>query len=202
LSKAASKAESVVAVDLGFARSASSSGVAWRTPSSTGAERFTFGRSIHKVANLVQTVSEADLILEAPLSGLFSATGNPLERRELEFRPATEESKAEHRYWYVGAGAVTCLAALFFLRELEAVLSGIRPGGWRGGINLYEGFVSFKHNPSPDEEDAARLLNGFIHGSAELVTLAVPTGARVVSLLDLLEPKGSTSAPPAIVLVR
>ena len=72
------------AIDLGFAKSRASCGVAWATSSRPEAVALTFEDCIAKVASLVRKQERANLIIEAPLSGFFSEDGNPIERGSFE----------------------------------------------------------------------------------------------------------------------
>jgi hypothetical protein len=152
---------------------------------------------VARVADLINEWRSADLIIEAPLSGLFSDSGNPLGRREFEVRPPTDERKAEHRYWYSGPGASTCLAALFFLDRLR------REVGPRESVSvtLYEGFLSFKSGGTRDSVDAQRLLDGYLSGTAQILEVVVPVNASVSSLLDIVDPSRAATAAPAVILI-
>jgi hypothetical protein len=94
----------------------------------------------------------------------FSRSGNPVGRHEFEFRAATEESRAQHRYWYTGAGASTLLGAMFFLRRLTDLLPGRQPV-----VALYEGFISFKRTSTGHESDAEVLREAYLKGEVELL---------------------------------
>lgn len=111
-----------VAVDLGFAKEKPSCGLAWRAPDQpVKGMKLQFGECVKRVLQLLTDQSKAVLIIEAPLSGLFSADGNPVERGDFEKR---QDGGKTNRYWYSGPGAATCLAAVFFLRELCSALHG------------------------------------------------------------------------------
>ncbi len=191
------RAPAVIAVDLGFSAMAKSCGLAWRTPQSSSVEDLTFGDCVAQVAELISEWRTADLIIEAPLSGLFSDRGNPLGRREFELRPAREDRKAEHRYWYSGPGASTCLAALFFLDRLRREI-GTRESV---SVTLYEGFLSFKLGGTRHSIDAQRLLDGFVSQTAQVLEVIAPAKASVSTLLDILDPSGVGTAAPAVVLI-
>ena len=194
------RAPTTVAVDLGFAKRRKSCGLAWCKSSEDHACTCTFGECIRKVTALLTHVTEADLIIEAPLSGFFSSDGNPVDRGDLERRAATEGQKAQHRYWYSGAGAVTCLAAVFFLRELRVRLDSKRPAGSPLTITLYEGFLTFKTAGSRHDEDAKSLRNAFLRGGVNLKEVVVPNGTTVLTVADILSPQGPGSIAPAIVV--
>lgn len=106
----------MVAIDLGFAREKRSCGLAWRVPDQDiKSAKLRFGECVESVRDLLKDQSKAVLIIEAPLSGVFSADGNPLERGDFEKRPPGGKTD---RYWYSGPGAATCLAAVFFSPEI------------------------------------------------------------------------------------
>jgi hypothetical protein len=71
-----------------------------------------------------------NLVLEAPLSVAFSATGNPTGR-------AVEKRDGKARYWYLGLGCGVLVAATYLLRS-------IFDSPRSREIRLYEGLVSFK----------------------------------------------------------
>jgi hypothetical protein len=73
-------------------------------------------------------------VIEAPLSVCFDSKGNPKGR-------SIEKEQNRTRYWYVGAGCVVMVAALYLIRDIQ-VTSGDTL------VRLFEGFVSYK-NSSP-----------------------------------------------------
>lgn len=191
-----------IAVDLGFAKSSKSCGIAWRSSSEVGEGAFTFGGCVEKVAKLLAEVPEADLIIEAPLCGFFSSAGNPVERGDLERRAATATERAQYRYWYSGPGAATCLAAIFFLRELRASLEADPSIGNPLTVTLYEGFLTFKTARISHEDDARSLRDSFLLGGNNLLELAAPQGVTSITVLDILSGATQGSAPPALVVPR
>jgi len=77
-----------------------------------------------------ESTSPLNLLIEAPLSVAFTATGNPTGR-------SVEKRDSGTRYWYVGLGCGVLVAALYFLSGLSRVTS-------RRDVRLFEGFASFK----------------------------------------------------------
>lgn len=185
-----------VAVDVGFASRNASTGLAWSVPADIGSATVTFGNSVSRVAELLQQQRRANLILEAPLSSFFSSAGNPVGRREFEVRAATEGAKAQHRYWYTGAGASTLLASIFFLRGLEKLLPGREPS-----VALYEGFISFKRGPTCDRSDAEVLRGAFLKGDVGLREVKPQTGESLVTVIQLIGGSPSVAVAPPILMV-
>ena len=193
------RAPVTVAVDLGYAKARESCGLAWRSSSEDDACTCTFRECIREVTALLTHATAADLIIEAPRSGFFSSDGNPIERGDLQRRAATKGQKAQHRYWYSGAGAVTCLAAAFFLRELRERLESGRVARTPLTITLYEGFLTFKTAGSRHDEDAKSLRDAFLRADSNLKELVVPDGTTVFTVAEILSPHSPGSIPPAIV---
>lgn len=191
----------VIAVDLGFAKARRSCGVAWRTPDGKAwDEALGFGECIESVCALLSPLPQAVLILEAPLSGMFNEEGNPCERGAFERRDT--EERAGQRYWYSGPGAATCLAAIFFCRELRARLLATLVPERDLTIVLYEGFLSFKRGRTTHHEDARRLLDGFLDrkGLAGIEPVAPGTDTLVIAVTDLVADQGPPGAPPVLVV--
>ncbi|MHB1557527.1 MAG: hypothetical protein ACYC61_08610 [Isosphaeraceae bacterium] len=191
-----------MAIDLGFAKEKRSCGLAWRRPGQDiHGKKLRFGECVEQVPRLLEGQSKSVLIIEAPLSGLFSADGNPVERGDFEKRPP---GKKTDRYWYSGPGAATCLVAVFFLRELysalerdESDLSDTKE------IVLYEGFETFKEAGTDHERDARLLLNSFL-GLHECEVIAVsPVGEQeAVTVMEVLRDMTDPLIPPAIIIPR
>lgn len=186
----------VVAVDLGFSIGATT-GVAWGTAahSSVGrnAKVVTFSDATKLVAK--RLASGGALVIEAPLSARFDASGNPKRRGDFE-RLKRPSSGTQVRYWYSGPGASTCLAAHFFLRELSAEL---RPSAT---VLLYEGFLSFKsssNGKSDHKGDALDLLEAcFDQRLANIYSVEAKRGEAILSLPKLLALTDSEVAPAVI----
>ncbi len=178
----------VVAVDLGFAANAKSCGLAWHPAGeSHAAVAVTFDDAVEKTAKLLATdpSQQPTLILEAPLSCFFE-DGNPVGRPFEKPRPGSRNP----RYWYVGAGGVTCLAAGFFLSRLASRLPAVFPS-----VLLYEGFVTFKRKGTPHTEDALFLLGEF--EAQRVQDVLTPPRIDSISILGLLR-LGSPAELPAI----
>jgi hypothetical protein len=173
----------VMAVDLGFAgRRSKSCGLAWQfgPGDETRTKHVSFGCCTEEAAEFLSANTNSALIVEAPLSGLFDAHGNPKGR--LPFESSTISGRTAHRYWYVGAGASVGLGAIFLLSRISAL---VKPKS--NVVNLFEGFVSFKTRHSNHEEDALTLLDG-LRGASTAELYSVESGGagdRAVNLLGL-----------------
>jgi hypothetical protein len=187
----------VFSVDLGFSRAARSTGLAWSMPEGNVlSENLRFGTCLAQLRRLLHRQSKVVLILEAPLSGFFSAEGNPVERGSFEKRlPNTNAD----RYWYSGPGAATCLASVFFLRELRSSLD--KDAEDEVEIILYEGFVTFKTGRTDHGRDARILLLSFLgRQERRVIDLRPEEGQTVVSVMDVVEAGNSGSAAPAVII--
>jgi hypothetical protein len=201
----------VVAVDLGFARSKKSCGLAWQNGRSgqlqpERTKTCCFGECIGEVWRLLESHREAVLIVEAPLSGLFSETGNPIGRGTFEEQDPTSESRGP-RYWYSGPGAAMCLAATLFLRELVRRSSQSPARIPARKVVLYEGFLSFKKPEKPKVTDhwfdARRLVESFFQIPCPVVpTAPLADNSSILSVLDMIGYAGTESAAPAIIVPR
>ncbi len=115
-------------VDIGFAMKRSSCGIAINDSQP---------RDVHygDLAPCIANVLESDkmplnLLIEAPLSIAFNASGNPTGR-------SIEKKNGNTRYWFQGAGAVVLLATMHLVKNLY----DMRP---TREVRLFEGFASFK----------------------------------------------------------
>lgn len=117
-----------VFVDVGFSQNARSCGF---LSGQGDAVELTFADLV-KHGRVVMTESELplNLVIEAPLSVAFTATGNPTGR-------SFEKRTSGSRYWYVGLGCGVLVAALYFLNSLAQEMSSRE-------VRLFEGFASFK----------------------------------------------------------
>jgi hypothetical protein len=62
-----------MAIDLGFAKGKRSCGLAWKFPGqAVDGKNLRFGECVERVPQLLKGQSKAVLVIEAPLSGLFS----------------------------------------------------------------------------------------------------------------------------------
>ena len=193
----------VVAIDLGFSKAKNSCGVAWRRGSeATQTDRFRFGGCVKHVANLLTPHRRAVLIVEAPLSGLFTIDGDPMERGEFE-KTDPDRARFTPRYWYYGSGGAMCLAAIFFLRELNAEVRRLAAGEDVIEIVLYEGFVSFKTQQTEHDSDAQLLLHCFVGTHPPgFVELKASDGQTLVTLSDVVDVENASSKAPAIIVPR
>ncbi len=193
----------VVAVDLGFSRTSRSCGVAWRDADGVPrSEAFRFGECIEEVARLLKGHPRVVLIIEAPLSGLFTSTGNPVGRGDFERRGLNFSSSAT-RYWYTGAGAATCLAAVFFLRKLLAEMERLTYEARPVEAFLYEGFITFKPEPTEHVSDAEILLDCFLGARKRLtIQIEAATGQSLIAVTDVVAGFDSGSGAPTIIAPR
>ena len=122
-------------VDLGFAASKKSCGVLLNNGEP---QVLRFCDLLAWISTVVLDGSRPlNLVLEAPLSVAFNASGNPT-GRSVERRGSTT------RYWYVGLGASVSLSAMYLLRLLVQLDT-------QREIRLIEGLASFK----PKEEKSS-----------------------------------------------
>lgn len=136
-----------IAIDLGFSGKERSCGFA--SAEAGGAPMlvdYTFNGCVDAVLNWVGRVGESVMVIEAPLSAAFNEQGNPGPRGAFEQEP-------KPRWWSLGAGATTALAAQHFLRLVQQRMA-------HGKLHLIEGFVVGEHSKS--HKDVAKdLLAGF-----------------------------------------
>ncbi len=82
------------------------------------------------VALVTENAGPMNLVIEAPLSVAFSASGNPVGR-------SIERRNGKTRYWYVGLGCSVLTSACYLIRAITDA-QRLRE------VRLFEGFVSFK----------------------------------------------------------
>lgn len=117
-----------VFVDPGFAQDGSRSSALLV---SGQPELLTFGDlKARLLALAVEGEAPMNLVIEAPLSVAFSASGNPAGR-------SIERRGGKSRYWYVGLGCSVLTSAFYLLR---AITDARRTRE----VRLFEGLVSFK----------------------------------------------------------
>lgn len=189
-----------ICVDIGFSRGSRSTGLAWRLPSGQeDSENVTFGQAVTRCAELLPSVRTANLLIEAPLSGVFDAGGNPQPRGPFE-TSLSPEGKTLRRYWYSGPGAATCLAATHFLRKLDSQLRSSSQATADLNIRLIEGFVTFKPETTDHAFDARLLLGCLLRRSnCQILKVEQPEGGSVISILDPYECGLELSAPTIVV---
>ncbi|HWP01242.1 MAG TPA: hypothetical protein VNL74_11580 [Methylococcus sp.] len=117
-----------VFIDLGFAKSAKSCGLLVGDGIPTEISFSQLRAEVTAIALSNQT--PLNLLIEAPLSVAFTATGNPTGR-------SFERRGKQTRYWYVGLGCSVLVAATYLLRAVY----DLHPGR---EIRLFEGLASFK----------------------------------------------------------
>jgi hypothetical protein len=186
----------VLAVDIGFASSRTRSCGLASNISDHSSLRLTFENAVQSVADLLRKVKAATLILESPLSYVFDAHGNPIGRLSVE-----RIGSNTPRYWYLGAGAVTSFAAVFFLRRLvELVPRVLSSRSLR--LTIFEGFVSYYvEGRIGHREVAERLVQCFagFPDHSEVLEIATPLGGRVLTVFDLLSYPGVRHLPAVVV---
>ena len=117
-----------VFVDIGFSGSSKSCGIAI---GDSQPRDLRYSDMVSRIARELEAgASPVNLLIEAPLSVAFNASGNPTGR-------TIEKKGRQTRYWYVGAGAAMLLATTHLLR----CLNDMRPSR---EVRLFEGFASFK----------------------------------------------------------
>lgn len=176
----------LLALDLGFAQKARSCGLSEESKS------VTFGKALELAAEWVPPMAcQAVLILEAPLSASFDSKWNPIPRGDFEIRDS-RTGEDSRRVWQSGAGAVTSLAAIHFLRLLAA-----KAEAKKATVHLVEGFCSRYGTPKPSHTAVSKKLRSLWHQGGEIVS---PAGFHRVSILQLLDPTAPT-APPSILRI-
>jgi hypothetical protein len=107
-----------------------------------------------------------NLVVEAPLSVAFTASGNPAGR-------SMEKGEQGHRYWYAGLGCQVTTAATYLLR---AVLDAqpARP------VRLFEAFVTFKPKGtrSSHERDVEAMRSVVWRSATEPGDVVAPNALR------------------------
>lgn len=137
-------AASIIAVDLGYSASRATCGVA--SQASGISEQLQFGKAVDLVVELVnREPAKPVVVLEGVLSTRHGASGNPIIHGEFE----------RGRGWYWGPGAVSFLAALRFLGQLEEKL------GAHFCIPLAEAFLSNKPHATRHSDDASEIARSF-----------------------------------------
>ncbi|MDP9484283.1 MAG: hypothetical protein M3Q49_00550 [Actinomycetota bacterium] len=109
-------------------------------------------------------------------------------------------SSGATRYWYVGAGAATCLAAMFFLRKLLAEMERPSDEARPVEVFLYKGFVTFKQGPTKHASDAEVLLDCFSDELRRLVIeVEAADGQSLISVTDVIARFDTGSGVPTII---
>lgn len=182
----------VIAIDLGLSKSRKTCGLAWSKDGQVERKQnLKFGEAIEKVCKLMcEQDSDVVLIVEAPLSGAFRESGNPIERGDFE------KANGANRYWYYGAGGTVCLGAIFFLRKLVRKLFKKS-----GKVFLYEGFVTGEQKPKDHSDVAELLVNCFLGENLPFV-VKEPEGESIITVLDVIENIDSGQSAPAVICLQ
>ncbi len=115
-------------LDIGFSGSKKTCGIAFDKGES---KTIYFGEVYDAIIGFVKESAEpVNLVIEAPLSVAFDDKGNPVGR-------SFERKGNFSRYWYVGAGCSTMVAAIYLMSQLAKAKI-------KAEIRLFEGFASFK----------------------------------------------------------
>jgi hypothetical protein len=144
-------------VDVGFSSSSKTCGF---LEGDGQPEILTFAALRSKLVALVESIGPpANLVIEAPLSVAFNASGNPVGR-------SVELRNGQSRYWYVGLGCSVLVAATYLLRAVTDACA-------HREVRLLEGLVSFKEKGvvSSHTEDVRNL---------RAVVWGVPSMGRIV----------------------
>ncbi len=152
------------------------------------AELCSWSESIDKIAAAVTDAKfPLHIMIEAPLSVAFSAIGDHATR-------SFERRGAGVRPWYSGAGAGTLLAAQMMLWKLLH--------SKKGGLVLYEAFISFKKGATDHIEDARKMRGIIQHGvcplSSEQIKEHSDDNIVTIPIPGTQFPKGNV--PPVFVL--
>ena len=170
-----------LAIDLGFSGSSRSCGWACqhRGDLSPQTKRLTYPACIRETVALLARDSEIVLIVEAPLSAAFNASGAPCARGEFE-------ATLPPRWWNLRAGAQMALAAQYFLKALGAALPP------RSTQYLIEGFVA--GDASGDHDRVAETLCGAF-GDLSAAAWCEPAAHQLISVLDWVDPAAPAGCP-------
>ncbi len=152
------KHELTVALDIGFSNKKESCGIAWNEGEETKLAAMKFGAAIDHIFKLALNSKSTALIIEAPLSVLFSEDGNP------ECRFPSEKNNG----WYWGAGILTHGAALVLLKGLYYRSQGTE---LEISISIYEAFSSNKKTNLCDKHEAELIFDLFPRGATKQIFL-------------------------------
>lgn len=165
----------VLAVDLGYSSKAKSCGIALSDNSM--AVCCTFGNALAKVAAIITADPKLVLVLEGVTSTSHCAKGNPRDRGAFE----------KGRSWYYGPGAVTLLAVVRFLAELDKLLPDIQV------VDLAEAFLSNKQRRSGHQNDASLIAKTFWSRRPEVL---VENVEPILPIIFGVPPVRSFAYPP------
>ena len=141
---------------------------------------------------------QLNVLIEAPLSGAFSKDGNPVGRC-FERQKDSDGKTVSTRYWYMNSGASMFLASIRLIGELASC-------GIQRNVRLFEGFLSFKLNPSNSShaKDAMALRDAVLKSNVAPCVLGRDEldrpGQTLESVFDLAGIKGGGGIPPVVVV--
>lgn len=153
-------------------------------------EEFSYHEATNVLLYLANTGKKVSAVIEAPLSVAFDANGNPTGR-------ACERYNRQARYWYVGAGAIVTLAAMYLIKELDSAFKGKE-------LVLYEGFVSFKQRDSTHGGDATLLRDTVVNREQHQSRIIAPDNLKqqpTDQIRGAFEVMGIESGIPPIIAV-
>jgi hypothetical protein len=180
----------VIAVDMGFAGDHNSScGVAWADGPEARAE-MCFGEAVNRVGERLKQDRETVLLIEAPLSGAFSAGGNPCVRGNFERWP-------QRRYWWVQPGAGIALGAGLFLHRLIQNINS-----HKGTVHIVEGFVTGVTGQHSHMRVAVALRRAFLNSQTpETYWHSVERNGEIHSVVALVGPDaGKVNSTVSVIL--
>jgi hypothetical protein len=135
-------------------------------------------------------LSSVSLVIQAPLSVGFDAYGNPSGR-------ACELHDGQEGYWYVGAGAIVTIAAMYMMSRFDLAFKGKE-------LVLYEGFISLKQRGGTHGGDAALLretvVNRERHG-ARFIDPSTLKRAPTDTVRGAFEVMGIDSGIPPVIAI-
>jgi hypothetical protein len=176
-------------LDIGFSNNARTCGLAIDQEDPLA---LTFAETRYKLLKwLHEQRFNCNLVIEAPLSVCFDVRGNPRGRR-------IEQSGAQNRLWYTGAGCAVMTAALYMIRALYDA----RPSA---NLYLFEGFVSFKlHGAKSSHEDDVRKLRKIVRSPGANQGRFVTADELKISESDMLQSAfcvaGMDCGVPAVIM--
>lgn len=178
-----------VIVDLGFSNKKASCGLA---VDDADPVELTFADLQSAVLRLLQAgEGPMNLVLEAPLSAAFDATGNPTGR-------APEKREQQTRYWYVGLGCSVLVAATYLLRAVVAA-------NFQREIRLFEGMATFKQRGAKTaHKDDVAALREVIRSRGQVGGSIVPAEGLLVApdhqLASAFAVSGMEFGVPAVIV--
>lgn len=154
-------------VDLGFAQAAKSCGL---LVGDGEPKEVTFSQLRTEMLELIAAEGDPlNLLIEAPLSVAFNASGNPTGR-------SIERRETQTRYWYVGLGCCVIVSATYLLRAIYDAQPNRE-------IRLFEGLASFKPKgiPSSHRNDVLNLRKVIWEGNSKSGRIVPPDHLAVAA---------------------